>query len=159
MGTFLLDGYDPGSLYCELLHCPDNAPLRDRLARLPTAVFKGRAADAERALYNLGITLTVYSDSSAIDRILPFDAIPRVLSAAEWGHTEAGVIQRVTALNLLLDDRSRLVVKPVGEAGGYGITIGPRAPRPNSTSAAPSGCGTPCRRPERGPGFRQITWA
>jgi uncharacterized circularly permuted ATP-grasp superfamily protein len=102
--TFLLDGYEPGSFYCELLHCDDNAPLRDRLARLPTADFKGRAADAERALYNLGITFTVYSDSSAIDRILPFDAIPRVLSAAEWNHIEAGVIQRVTALNLLLDD-------------------------------------------------------
>ena len=104
MDGFLLEGYDPQGFYCELLRSPDNAVLRDRLASMPTADFKRRSACAEQALYNLGITFTVYSDSNAIDRILPFDAIPRVLSAAEWAHIERGVIQRVTALNLLLDD-------------------------------------------------------
>src|SRR5204862_2877767 len=78
--------------------------LRDRLSRLSIVDFERRAAGAEQALYNLGITFTVYSDNNAVDRILPFDAIPRVLSAAEWTHIERGVIQRVTALNLLLDD-------------------------------------------------------
>jgi uncharacterized circularly permuted ATP-grasp superfamily protein len=104
MDGFLLDGYDPQGFYCEMLRCADNARLQDRLARMPVADFKRRAAGAEQALYNLGITFTVYSDSDAIDRILPFDAIPRVMSAAEWAHIERGVIQRVTALNLLLDD-------------------------------------------------------
>src|SRR5713101_7630033 len=104
MGGFLLDGYDPQGFYCELLRSTDNALLRDRLAGMSVADFKRRAAGAEQALYNLGITFTVYSDSNAIDRILPFDAIPRVLSAAEWAQIERGVIQRVTALNLLLDD-------------------------------------------------------
>src|SRR5215207_6812394 len=104
MGGFLLDGYDPGGFYCELLRSVDNSRLRDRLARLPITDFKRRAAGAEQALYDLGITFTVYSDNNAIDRILPFDAIPRVLSAAEWVDIERGVIQRVTALNLLLDD-------------------------------------------------------
>jgi uncharacterized circularly permuted ATP-grasp superfamily protein len=104
MGGFLLDGYDPQGFYCEMLRCADNARLQDRLARMPVADFKRRAAGAEQALYNLGITFTVYSDSDAIDRILPFDSIPRVLSAAEWQHIERAVIQRVTALNLLLDD-------------------------------------------------------
>ena len=104
MSTFLLDGYDPRGFYCELLRSAENALLRDRLAAIPTADFKQRVLGAEQALYNLGITFTVYSDRSAIDRILPFDAIPRVLSAPEWRHIERGVIQRVTALNLLLDD-------------------------------------------------------
>jgi uncharacterized circularly permuted ATP-grasp superfamily protein len=104
MDGFLLDGYDPQGFYCEMLRCADNARLQDRLAGMPVADFKLRAAGAEQALYNLGITFTVYSDSDAIDRILPFDAIPRVLSAAEWQHIERAVIQRVTALNLLLDD-------------------------------------------------------
>jgi uncharacterized circularly permuted ATP-grasp superfamily protein len=104
MDGFLLDGYDPQGFYCEMLRCADNARLQDRLAGMPVADFKRRAAGAEQALYNLGITFTVYSDSDAIDRILPFDAIPRVLSAAEWQHIERAVIQRVTALNLLLDD-------------------------------------------------------
>jgi uncharacterized circularly permuted ATP-grasp superfamily protein len=104
MSTFLLDGYDPRSFYCELSRSADNALLRDRLAAMPTADFKRRVVGAEQALYNLGITFTVYSEQNAIDRILPFDAIPRVVSAAEWAHIERGVIQRVTALNILLDD-------------------------------------------------------
>src|SRR5216683_1016274 len=104
MGAFLLDGYDPQGFYCELLRSADNALLQNRLAAMQTADFKRRVVGAEQALYNLGITFTVYSDKNAIDRILPFDAIPRVLSAAEWQHIERGVIQRVTALNLLLDD-------------------------------------------------------
>src|SRR6266700_4156305 len=104
MSTFLLDGYDPQGFYCELLRSADNARLCDRLAAMPTADFKRRVVGAEQVLYNLGITFTVYSDKNAIDRILPFDAIPRVLSTAEWLQIERGVIQRVTALNLLLDD-------------------------------------------------------
>ena len=59
---------------------------------------------AARELYNLGITFTVYSDQDVIDRILPFDVIPRVISAADWEKLEAGVIQRVTALNLFIAD-------------------------------------------------------
>src|SRR3954452_2898808 len=97
MDGFLLDSYDPGDFYCELLRSPDYFHLRDRLARLPIADFKRRAAGAEQALYDLGITFTVYSDDSAIDRILPFDAIPRVLSAAEWVdrcRTDAGRAER-----------------------------------------------------------------
>ena len=104
MGDFVLDHYDPGGFYCEMLRCPATAEIRDRLGRMPINEFKRRVAGAEQALYNLGITFTVYTDSQAIDRILPFDAIPRVLPADEWDQIERGVIQRVTALNLLLDD-------------------------------------------------------
>jgi uncharacterized circularly permuted ATP-grasp superfamily protein len=104
MGEFVLDSYDPGDFYCEMLRCPAAAAIRDRLGRMPISEFKRRAAGAEQALYNLGITFTVYSDNQAIDRILPFDAIPRVLPADEWERIERGVKQRVTAINLLLDD-------------------------------------------------------
>ncbi len=100
----MLEGYDPGGFYCEMLRCPATTGLRDRLARMPLVDFRRRTAAAERALYNYGITFTVYSDRSAIDRILPFDPIPRVLAAEEWARIERGIIQRVTALNLLLDD-------------------------------------------------------
>ena len=100
----MLAAYDPQGFYCELLRCPDPAPLRQRLGCIPVGEFERRAAGAERALYDLGVTFTVYSDHDAIDRILPFDAIPRAISAAEWRHIEAGVVQRVSALNLLLDE-------------------------------------------------------
>jgi uncharacterized circularly permuted ATP-grasp superfamily protein len=68
------------------------------------ADLQRRAKDAERELYNLGITFLVYSEQEAVDRILPFDVIPRILSAREWAQLEAGVVQRVTALNLFLHD-------------------------------------------------------
>jgi uncharacterized circularly permuted ATP-grasp superfamily protein len=104
MGDFVLDSYDPGDFYCEMLGCPATADIRERLSRMSITEFKRRAGLAEQALYNLGITFTVYTDSQAIDRILPFDAIPRVLPATEWDRIERGVQQRVTAINLLLAD-------------------------------------------------------
>ncbi|MCB0252050.1 MAG: circularly permuted type 2 ATP-grasp protein, partial [Anaerolineae bacterium] len=55
-------------------------------------------------LYNLGITFTVYSQSNVIDRILPFDVIPRLLSASDWATIESGTRQRVRAINLFLHD-------------------------------------------------------
>jgi len=104
MVKLVLQGYDPKGFYCELLNSAADPRLRERLAAMPIGDLARRAGDAEEALYNLGITFTVYSDNDAIDRILPFDAIPRVLCSHEWQHIERGVVQRVTALNLLLDD-------------------------------------------------------
>jgi uncharacterized circularly permuted ATP-grasp superfamily protein len=53
---------------------------------------------------NQGITFTVYSDNEGIERIFPFDIIPRIIQAAEWEHIEAGIRQRLKALNLFLKD-------------------------------------------------------
>ncbi len=86
-----LSHYDPGRFYCEMLRSAASQPIRDRLAALSVAELKRRAAHAEAELYNLGITFTVYSDAASIDRILPFDVIPRVLSAAEWRQIETGL--------------------------------------------------------------------
>ena len=81
-----------------------NQLIRERLGALSIDDLKRRALEAEAELQDLGITFTVYSDKDATDRVLPFDVIPRVLSADEWQHIEKGVTQRVKALNLLLDD-------------------------------------------------------
>jgi uncharacterized circularly permuted ATP-grasp superfamily protein len=51
-----------------------------------------------------GITFTVYSDNEGIERIFPFDIIPRIITAAEWAHIESGIKQRLQALNLFLKD-------------------------------------------------------
>jgi uncharacterized circularly permuted ATP-grasp superfamily protein len=104
MDRSILDGYDPGGFYCEMLGSSASAVVRERLSRLSIEALKERAAAANAELYNLGITFTVYSDAKTIDRILPFDVLPRVLSAAEWRHLESGIVQRITAINLLLDD-------------------------------------------------------
>jgi uncharacterized circularly permuted ATP-grasp superfamily protein len=108
-GTDWLSAYDSGGHYCELFGCAGQPaahtePVRERLRRIPLEDLRRRAREAENELFNLGITFTVYSDKNAIDRILPFDVIPRVLSAAEWRQIETGVIQRVAALNLFLHD-------------------------------------------------------
>lgn len=104
-----LAGYDPGPFFCELTtpRGGDGGALRlvvDRFAAMPLDELRRRAVAAERDLFNLGITFTVYSEAAAIDRILPFDLIPRVLTAGEWRTLEAGVKQRVAALNLFLRD-------------------------------------------------------
>jgi uncharacterized circularly permuted ATP-grasp superfamily protein len=103
-----LAGYDPGPFYCELLGGANEtaraAFLVDRLRRIPVDELRRRARDAENELYNLGITFTVYSNKDVVDRILPFDVIPRILTAAEWAVIDAGVKQRVAALNLFLHD-------------------------------------------------------
>ncbi len=105
----LLDGYDSRHFFCELMNGlepddPDLALIRSRLGRFSLPELRRRAAAAEAELYNLGITFTVYSDRDAIDRILPFDLIPRVITAKEWNVIERGVIQRVTAINAFLWD-------------------------------------------------------
>ncbi len=105
----VLQGYDPGSLFCEMMRPgqpthPALSLLLSRLAALPIDSLRRRAADAERDLLERGITFTVYSDATAIDRILPFDLIPRVLTPPEWQQIENGVIQRVRALNMFLYD-------------------------------------------------------
>lgn len=54
--------------------------------------------------YRKGVTFTVYSDAKNIERMIPFDIIPRVISASEWQQIEAGCRQRITALNAFLHD-------------------------------------------------------
>src|SRR4028119_962022 len=104
MADPLLGSYDPGAFWCEISRHGANQPIRDRLAALSLDELKRRAADADAELRDLGITFTVYSERDAADRVLPFDCIPRVLSAEDWARIEAGVRQRVAALNHLLHD-------------------------------------------------------
>jgi uncharacterized circularly permuted ATP-grasp superfamily protein len=104
----LLDGYERGEFFCELMDCAAHDPavalIASRLSQMDPAELSRRAHIAEVELYNQGITFTVYSDKDAIDRILPFDLIPRVLTAREWDVLERGVRQRVAALNAFIWD-------------------------------------------------------
>src|SRR5215204_4881503 len=78
--------------------------LAERLSTLAEAEFEQRRAALDLAFLRRGVTFTVYSDSQGTERIFPFDLIPRVIPAAEWKVIEAGLVQRLTALNLFLDD-------------------------------------------------------
>ncbi|HUR46445.1 MAG TPA: circularly permuted type 2 ATP-grasp protein [Candidatus Saccharimonadales bacterium] len=63
---------------------------------------KRQAIDA--AFLRQGITFNVYGDLKGAERIFPFDLFPRIIPAKEWERIEAGLVQRITALNLFLHD-------------------------------------------------------
>jgi uncharacterized circularly permuted ATP-grasp superfamily protein len=59
---------------------------------------------AKRLFMSQGVTFTVYSSGEGIEKIFPFDIIPRIITAAEWHFIERGITQRLKALNLFLND-------------------------------------------------------
>ena len=83
---------------------PAAAKLVDQLETLGMAELQQRQDLAELDIVGMGITFTVYSDGRGIDRAWPFDIVPRVIGAEEWRRTEAGLKQRLRALNMFIDD-------------------------------------------------------
>ena len=101
--------YQPGSFFDEMFEPPcEPRPAARALVRLIEAMADDellrRQQSAERALLHMGITFNVYGDSAGTERIFPFDLVPRIVAAAEWGWIERGLKQRIRALNLFIDD-------------------------------------------------------
>ncbi|MGB5179914.1 MAG: circularly permuted type 2 ATP-grasp protein [Gammaproteobacteria bacterium] len=101
--------YDPGEFYDEIISTPGyaRAPARNLAAWLRSLSYEelqARKLDAELAIIDKGVTFTVYSDGENIDRAWPFDIIPRIMPIREWRNIEAGLKQRLQALNLFIDD-------------------------------------------------------
>jgi uncharacterized circularly permuted ATP-grasp superfamily protein len=105
----LFAGYETEQWYDEFFAAP-GAPrpearlLIEAIEALPEGEFGRLQESANAALINLGITFNVYSDGAGIERVLPFDIVPRVVQAREWDRIETGLKQRIRALNLFLDD-------------------------------------------------------
>ena len=74
------------------------------LSDSPAELLESRRSQAELLFRRIGITFAVYGDKDAAERLIPFDIIPRMISRAEWTKLEAGLIQRVKALNMFLAD-------------------------------------------------------
>jgi uncharacterized circularly permuted ATP-grasp superfamily protein len=107
--SLLNPSYDVGNFFDEMFGSdrqvrPHYRRLAERLGSLPEADFHQHRAAIDLAFLRRGVTFTVYNDSEGTERIFPFDLIPRIIPAAEWQRIEAGLIQRVTALNLFLHD-------------------------------------------------------
>lgn len=104
----VLPGYDAEGFFCEATTAAQQGAIPPevvaRFRHLDADELSVRSEAAARELYNLGITFTVYSDKDMIDRILPFDVLPRVIGAREWEGLEDGVKQRVETLNLFIHD-------------------------------------------------------
>ncbi|MBD2077811.1 circularly permuted type 2 ATP-grasp protein [Phormidium sp. FACHB-592] len=101
--------YDPGNFYDELFASegkprPDAMPLVNRIDSLSREEVQRRQEAAQIALFKMGVTFNVYSDDQGTERIIPFDIIPRIVSADDWATLEKGLEQRIHTLNLFLAD-------------------------------------------------------
>lgn len=83
---------------------PVAAALVQQLRSLGLSEIQQRQDLAEIEILGMGITFTVYSDGNGIDRAWPFDIIPRIIAASEWRQIELGLLQRLQAINMFIDD-------------------------------------------------------
>jgi uncharacterized circularly permuted ATP-grasp superfamily protein len=105
----LFEGYDPETFFDEIVGAdggvrPHYRALVDRLAVLTPGELFDRERLRDAAFRSAGITFTVYGEGEGIERTFPLDLVPRLIPSDEWAHIEAGLVQRVTALNRFLDD-------------------------------------------------------
>ena len=109
MAGELFDGYVHDGFYDEAFEAdgsirPHYRALIKRLSEHSTDELRQRATLRDEAFRTAGITFTVYGEEEGVERTFPMDLLPRLIPAEEWQHLEAGLRQRVTALNLFLDD-------------------------------------------------------
>jgi uncharacterized circularly permuted ATP-grasp superfamily protein len=103
------EGYVLGTPYDEMFardaaQRPQYQILHERLQELGPDELKQRQQRADLSFLNQGITFTVYGQQESTERVMPTDLLPRILTAREWEVIEAGLTQRIEALNLFLKD-------------------------------------------------------
>ena len=101
--------YDTVGFYDELVDeqgrpRPGAELLLKRIEELPDGELRQRQQMAERSLLRMGITFAVYGDDQGVEKIFPFDILPRIVAAEEWQRLENGLKQRIRALNLFIND-------------------------------------------------------
>lgn len=103
------NGYESNGFFDEMIG-EDGTPraaarlLAQEINSLPDGELQFRQQAAERALVQAGITFNVYSDNQGVEKVLPFDLIPRIVSNGEWNRLERGLRQRIQALNMFIAD-------------------------------------------------------
>lgn len=78
--------------------------LIEKIESLSTEDLVAKQKAAETMLLQMGITFAVYGNEEGSEKIFPFDVIPRIIEGAEWDRIEAGLKQRIFALNAFIDD-------------------------------------------------------
>lgn len=105
----MFDDYDAEGLFDEVFD-GDGSPrahyaaVVSRLKSLRPAAYDRRRQMADLTFINQGITFTVYGDQRGVEKIFPFDLVPRIIPSPEWQRIECGLVQRITALNLFCHD-------------------------------------------------------
>ncbi len=105
----LVKDYALGAAYDEMFdrsHAPrpHYFPLASTLSGLTPDEFHRRKAMTDLSMRQDGVGFTVYRAEEGIERVWPMDPVPRIIPADEWAHIEKGLVQRLTALNLFLND-------------------------------------------------------
>jgi uncharacterized circularly permuted ATP-grasp superfamily protein len=105
----LFDGYALDGFFDEMFTAegqphPHYERLFRRLSELSRADFDERIRLADISFLYQGITFTVYSAQEGIERIFPFDLVPRIIPQGEWQFLDMGLRQRVTAMNMFIYD-------------------------------------------------------
>jgi uncharacterized circularly permuted ATP-grasp superfamily protein len=83
---------------------PEYRAFADWLHRHPEEDLAQKRAEADWLFRRVGITFAVYGDKEGSERLIPFDTIPRIISASEWERVARGLKQRAQALNMFLHD-------------------------------------------------------
>jgi uncharacterized circularly permuted ATP-grasp superfamily protein len=101
--------YQTNGFFDELIDSQGEARTHGRqlaefFANLSGQELKQAKAVADMAIKEMGISFTVYNEGNTIDRAWPLDIIPRTIEKKEWQRVEAGLKQRVEALNLFIND-------------------------------------------------------
>jgi uncharacterized circularly permuted ATP-grasp superfamily protein len=104
-----LASYDPTAFWDEMFSAPGvvrphYAALARRLETLSAQEVTRRQRAADLSFQARGITFAVNQGPSGLEKIMPFDLVPRIILPEEWERIERGLEQRVRALNLFLHD-------------------------------------------------------
>jgi uncharacterized circularly permuted ATP-grasp superfamily protein len=105
----MFENYEVDGLFDEMFEAPRTPrahyrAVAERLKDVDPRAFDRRVRMADVTFRNQGITFTVYNDQRGVEKIFPFDLIPRIIPADEWETIERGLVQRITALNLFCQD-------------------------------------------------------
>ncbi|OBQ57394.1 circularly permuted type 2 ATP-grasp protein [Tamlana sp. s12] len=78
--------------------------INDYLRNTSTKVLYKKEELSRQLFMSQGVTFTVYNNKEGVEKIFPFDIVPRIITASEWDHIDKGIKQRLKALNLFIKD-------------------------------------------------------
>ena len=100
----------PAAAFFDEMNVPDGGvragyeAIAEWLKQAPRELLVNRKLEAEHFFRRIGITFNVYGDNQGTERLIPFDIVPRVLTATEWQKLVRGLEQRVKGLNAFIAD-------------------------------------------------------
>lgn len=102
--NYQLDGFFDEMIASQNQAREGNEIVKNKIDGISIEELQLKQKAAESSMINMGITFNVYSEEGGTERIIPIDIIPRVINANEWDELQKGLVQRITALNMFVQD-------------------------------------------------------